>query len=283
MASSDAILAELSNKKGFSYSLRYMMSTLGFFTGSLMISAIMCFCGQNFRLFFFLSVIPSLVAIYILKTKIKYNGNTTFKKRELHKWKIKDIALMSRGYWHFMVVISLLLFNRFSQGFIILRAKEAIPLHIDYFPLFMSIYEVCAISVAIPAGKLSDKLDVRKTLLFGLFCLFIADIFGIIANDVLTTIALYLFSGMHMGITHGILGSIVARMAPKHLIGTAFAFFYCIEGILLFFSNNIAGQSSKIAQFAGLQSSAGPFIIGIFAVSLSMLYICILIRRKIRF
>jgi MFS family permease len=163
-----------------------------------------------------------------------------------------------------------------------LRAKEVLPQDISYFPLFMSVYEICAISIAIPAGKLSDKLDVRKVLLFGLLCLFVADIFGIIANSALTIIAMYFFAGIHVGATHGILGSIVARMAPKHLIGTAFAFYYCIEGVLLFCSNNLAGQS-KIAQLSGLQASAEPFLIGIFAVSLSMLYLYVLIRKKICF
>ncbi|MDR3031198.1 MAG: MFS transporter [Holosporales bacterium] len=283
-APSDAILAELASKKGFAYSFRHMMNISGYFLGSIITSQIVYIYSKNFRVIFTLAIIPTVVALYILTTKIKYDKDSKSREvRAKHKWKIKDITLMPKGYWHLIITISLLFFNRFSEGFITLRAKEILPDSIGSFPLFMSIYEIFAISVAIPFGKLSDKFDKRKTLLLGIAILFIADIFGIIANNVFTIVAIYIFAGIHYGATHGILGALVAQTAPKHLIGTALAFYYGIDGIVLFFSNNLAGRSSGIARFIGLEGSSGPFIVGALVSLLAMLYLyCWLKKEKFK-
>lgn len=272
-APSDAILAELATKKGFAYSFRYMMNLSGFLTGSIITSTIVATLGKNFRLIFALAVLPALITVYILKTKIKYNDERLYKQTEKQKWNIKDISLMPRSYWQFIIVITLLMLNRFSEGFITLRAKEVLPEYVSNFPIFMSFYEICAICIAVLVGKIADNFDKRKIMLLGILLLIIADIFGIIANNLFTTIAIYIFAGMHIGATQGLIASIIAKTAPKHLIGTAFAIYYGIDGLILFLANNIAGSSSGVAKYIGLQGSSGPFLFGLIASVSAILYI----------
>ena len=280
-APADAVFAEVSTKKGFAYSLRYMMNISGSLTGSVITSYIvMCF-GKNFRLIFFLACIPTLIALYILKHKVKYNEEKSKELKERHKWSIKDVRLMPKEYWNFLIIVTILMFNRFSEGFITLRAKEVLPESLSNFPIFMAIYEICVVAVAIPIGKLSDKYNKMLILLFGICILFIADIFGIFANNRATVISIYIFAGMHMGATQGVLASIVAKSAPQHLIGTAFAIFYAIDGIALFLSNYVAGISSNIAVSLGLQGSAGPFIIGALSSLTAIIYILRIMKKKI--
>lgn len=272
-APSDTILAEISEKKGFAYSLRYTTNISGFLFGSIVTSTIVAMVGKNFRLIFSLATLPAIIALYILKNKIKYDDTTRYELKEKQKWNLRDVQDMPIAYWKFIIFISFLMFNRFSEGFITLRAKEVIPEQVGNFPLFMGIYEICAISIAVFVGRISDQLDKRKLMLIGICLLVIADLFGIIAQGVITTIFIYVFAGLHIGTTQGLIGSIIAKVAPRHLVGSAFAIFYGIEGIVLLVSNNIAGFSSELVKSLNLQASIAPFICGSVFSILSMIYV----------
>ena len=187
---------------------------------------------------------------------------------------------MPKAYWKFMIFITLLMFNRFSEGFITLRAKEILPDNVGDFPLFMALYELFAICIAVIIGRISDGIDQRKIMLFGVGLLIIADVFAISASGSITVILSYIFAGMHIGSTQGLIGSMIAKLAPKNLIGTAFALFYGIEGITLFLANNIAGYSSGLAKFISVQSSSVPFIFGIIFSIISSFYIFSWIKKE---
>ena len=279
-APSDTILAEISEKKGFAYSLRYTTNISGFLFGSIVTSGIVAMIGKNFRLIFSLAIIPAVIALFILRTKIKYEDTKKYELKEKQKWNIRDVKNMPKAYWKFIILISLLMFNRFSEGFITLRAKEVIPDQVGNFPLFMGIYELCAISIAILVGRISDQTDKRKLMLFGICLLIIADLFGVFANGIITTIFIYIFAGLHIGMTQGLIGSIIAKLAPKNLIGSAFAIFYGIEGLILLLSNNLAGFSSDLAKAMQIQGTAAPFICGALFSFASIMYIYSWIQRE---
>ena len=279
-APSDTILAEISEKKGFAYSLRYTTNISGFLFGSIVTSGIVAMIGKNFRLIFSLAIIPAVIALFILRTKIKYEDTKKYELKEKQKWNIRDVKNMPKAYWKFIILISLLMFNRFSEGFITLRAKEVIPDQVGNFPLFMGIYELCAISIAILVGRISDQTDKRKLMLFGICLLIIADLFGVFANGIITTIFIYVFAGLHIGMTQGLIGSIIAKLAPKNLIGSAFAIFYGIEGLILLLSNNLAGFSSDLAKAMQIQGTAAPFICGALFSFASIMYIYSWIQRE---
>jgi MFS family permease len=277
-APTDAILAEISSKSGFAYSFRYMMIVLGACCGSLLTSLIVFSCGQNFRLIFALAIVPTVISLFILKTRVKIKENDlNSERKETPKWKIKDIACMPRAYWQFLLAATLLMFNRFSEGFITIMAKEVMPTSVNKFPIFMAGYEVLAMFTALTLGKFADRRNKSALLSLGILVIFLADLFGIFATNSYMVIAVYLLSGIHMGATQGLLASIIAGIAPKHLIGTAFAMFYGVEGIALFISNYIAGMSSQYAPILHLKASSGPFVLGATASLLAL--ICLQLYR----
>jgi MFS family permease len=270
-APSDAIVAELATKKGFAYSFRHMMNLSGFFAGSIVTTSIIQLLGTKFRLVFGLAVIPTIIAIIIFQKVVMKNYDDSKIYQNTKKWNIKDISQMSKDYWIFIAIISLLMLNRFSEGFITLKAKEVLPDMVASFPIFMSIYEICAIIIAIPIGKLADKFDKRKILIFGISLLMIADLFGMFANSVPTTLAIYICAGLHIGATQGLIGSFIAKATRPELIGTAFAIFYGLEGLVLFLSNNLAGSAGTLLAGFGVSNASGPFIVGFVTSAISIL------------
>jgi MFS family permease len=271
-AATDSILADMATKGGYAYSLRYMMTVLGAFIGSIITSLLVRSFGLNFHLIFTLAIIPTVAAIYILK-KVKYKELKQTTPQNNHRWNLRDARLLPREYWSFIVAIPFLMMNRFSEGFITLLAKEILPDSVAKFPIFIAFYELCAMVMALVTGKIADKINNKILLVYGIFIVIAGDIIGIFANNFYCVIAVYLLAGMHMGATQGLLASIVAQSAPKPLVGTAFAIYYGIDGISLFCSNCLAGESFKLAEFMGIHSTAGPFIMGAVSSTIATIYL----------
>ena len=278
-APTDAMLADMSTKYGFAYSFKYMMNTLGSLTGSVITSFIVILFGQNYRLIFLLSAIPTVIALLILLKKIDYENDSSVNKKKRITWSTKSLKSMSMEYWHYIIIIAILMFARFSEGFITLRAKEIIPDGVASFPIFMGLYEICVVLVSVPVGKLSDKVDKKLILLYGIGILFITNLISVFASNAYSIIAVYLGAGIHMGATHGILSSVIAQNSQKFNVGTAFSIYYAIDGICLLASNYFAGISCDFAQSIGFQSTSGPFMQGMVATFIACSYIVYLLLR----
>lgn len=274
----DAMFAELSNKMGTAYSLRYTINMLGTLIGSLFTAVLVDQFNKQFHVIFTLACIPTIVALYILQTKVKHhykNSEKRVSKKVRPEWKLSYVKCLPKEYWRFLVLVILIMFNRFSEGFITLKARAVLPPDtLSDLPKYMALYELCIVSIAFPMGKLSDKIDKYIVVLLGIAILCIADILGIFASTRITIIMIYIFSGLHMGITHSLLVSIVARIAPKELIGTAFALYYGVVGLTLLLTNSLAGISGIVFNnLFGTSATSGPFIIGLSTSLLATIYL----------
>jgi MFS family permease len=78
-------------------------------------------------------------------------------------------------------------------------------------------------------------------ILAGLVVLISADLLLALAQGLgLVFIGVVLW-GLHMGLTQGLLATMVANIAPEKLRGTAFGFFNLVSGIAMLFSSLLAG------------------------------------------
>jgi MFS family permease len=129
---------------------------------------------------------------------------------------------------------------RFSEAFLVLRAQQGgIP--VALVPLVMVAMNLIYSLSAYPFGKLSDRMSHGKLLAIGLIVLIAADLV-LASNDhwavVIAGVALW---GAHMGITQGLLATMVADAAPADLRGTAYGFFNLMCGIAMLLASGVAG------------------------------------------
>lgn len=94
---------------------------------------------------------------------------------------------------------------------------------------------------AYPFGKLSDGMSHSKLLMLGLIVLIAADLVLAQSNHwaaMLLGVALW---GLHMGMTQGLLATMVADSAPADLRGTAFGVFNLVSGVAMLVASVLAG------------------------------------------
>jgi MFS family permease len=129
---------------------------------------------------------------------------------------------------------------RFSEAFLVLRAQQSrIP--VALIPLVMVAMNVVYATTAYPFGRVSDRMNHSRLLTWGLMVLIAADlVLG--AHDhwgtVLVGVVLW---GVHMGITQGLLATMVADTAPADLRGTAYGCFNLACGLSLLIASVTAG------------------------------------------
>jgi len=116
-----------------------------------------------------------------------------------------------------------------------------------------------------PTGVLSDRFGRSNLLAVGFALLVVADLALAFANGIVMLgigIALW---GLHMGLTQGLLATLVADHAPEQLRGTAFGMFNLVTGIATLLASVIAGA---------LWDSVGPagtFLAGAAFTALALL------------
>jgi MFS family permease len=147
---------------------------------------------------------------------------------------------LSGAYWRVVIIGAIFMLARFSEAFLVLRAQQAgIP--VALVPLVMVAMNVVYAASAYPFGKLSDRMNHRTLLAFGLLVLIVSDL--VLATDahwiaVLCGVTLW---GVHMGMTQGLLATMVADTAPADLRGTAFGFFNLVSGVAMLLASAVAG------------------------------------------
>ena len=113
-----------------------------------------------------------------------------------------------------------------------------------------------------PAGALSDRLGRRGLLAAGLLVLIAADLFLGFGRSIAMALAGVALWGLHMGLTQGILSTLVADTAPVELRGTAFGMFNLVSGLAMLLASVIAGVLWQgVGSWEGFGPSA-PFLFG---------------------
>jgi len=241
----DALVGDMipAGLRGAAYGLRQALDTVGAFAGPLIAIALMAMLHNNFRLIFWLALIPGLISVLVLLVGVREPPHeTTATQAPLG---LSDLKSIGATYWIVVGIGAVLTLARFSEAFLILRAQTS-GLSLALAPLVLVVMNVVYALSAYPLGALSDQIDRRLMLAIGFAILIAADIVLAIAPNlsaVMTGVALW---GLHMGMTQGLLAALVADEAPTNLRATAFGVFNFVSGITLLAASMIAGALWEI-------------------------------------
>jgi len=237
----DALVADIapSHLRGAAFGLRQSIDTVGAFLGPLLAVGLMLLWANDFRAVFWVAVIPGAMAVILLLVGIKEPERHKEEKRT-NPIRIENLKRLGKPYWWIVGVGAAFTLARFSEAFLVLRAQQGgIP--IALVPLVMVAMNLVYAASAYPFGKLSDRMSHTTLLALGLVVLIAADLILATNNNwsvVLAGVALW---GVHMGITQGLLATMVADTAPADLRGTAYGFFNLVSGVSMLIASVVAG------------------------------------------
>ena len=238
----DALVADIAppHLRGAAFGLRQSLDTVGAFLGPLLGVGLMLLSANDFRAVFWVAAIPGALAVALLWFGLKEPAATSAQGARRNPIQRDMLRRLPPAYWWVVAVGAMFTLARFSEAFLVLRAEQS-GIRLALVPLVMVAMNIVYAASAYPFGKLSDRVSHRTLLALGVVVLLLADL--LLAQppglwSVLLGVALW---GVHMGMTQGLLATMVADTAPADLRGTAFGFFNLVSGITMLIASVWAG------------------------------------------
>lgn len=237
----DALVADIApaHLRGAAFGLRQSLDTVGAFVGPLLGVALMLVYADDFRAVFWWAVIPGTLAVALLWIGLKepHHAAGTPGRNPIQRANLKRLGA---AYWWVVAIGAVFTLARFSEAFLVLRAQQS-GIAMALVPLVMVAMNLVYAASAYPFGKLSDRMSHHTLLAAGLVVLIAADlVLATFASGagVLLGVALW---GVHLGMTQGLLATMVADTAPADLRGTAYGFFNLMSGVAMLVASLLAG------------------------------------------
>ncbi|VTU33130.1 Inner membrane transport protein YajR [Variovorax sp. SRS16] len=237
----DAMVADLAPKhvRGAAFGLRQSLDTVGAFIGPLVAVGLMLLWANDFRAVFWVATVPAFLAVALLLFGLHEPKRDRSQARP-NPIRRENLKTLPGAYWWVVGVGAVFTLARFSEAFLVLRAQQTgIPAAL--VPLVMVAMSMVYAASAYPFGKLADAMNHRRLLGVGLVVLLAADL--VLASG-MSWIALFsgvALWGVHMGMTQGLLATMVADTSPEDLRGTAYGMFNLVSGLAMLFASTFAG------------------------------------------
>jgi MFS family permease len=251
----DALLAGAvdESRRGLAFGLHRAMDNAGAVIGPLLAAWLLA-RGMPIKDVFLWSIVPGTITV-ALALGVKEPPVIPATKRTEFSWKLEGFPPTFKRY---LLVLALFTLGNSSNMFLLLRAKElGLP---DYqVPLLWALVSGVAMVFSTPLSALSDRLGRVRLILagwavYGLFYLLL----GINGFHALLLWPLFAFYGLFLAATEGAEKALVADLAPRDKLGTAYGWFNLTAGAMLLPASLIFGWLWQgVAVEAAFAFSAG--------------------------
>ena len=194
----DALLADVTPAaiRGTGFGLRLALYTVGAVLGPLTAIALMTLSGDNFRLVFWVALIPGFASLVVLLVGVKEPAHPY----PDDSWGIRrsDLALLTVPFWWAIAIAAIFSLARFSPAFLALKAHDV---HVDaaFVPIILVAMYLAYCAASYPFGILADRVNRHLQLGIGAVTLIAADLTLAGARTVWMTVLGAALWGLQMG------------------------------------------------------------------------------------
>ena len=156
-AARDALVADVTPPeiRGRAYGLRQALDTVGAVIGPMIAVLLMLAYANDFRLIFWVAVIPAVASVAMVLIGI--SDNEAVADRSRFPVQMSELRQLGAAFWTIAAVGLCFTLARFSEAFLILKAAEA-GLPIALSPLVLVVMSVVYAAGAYPAGASADQI-----------------------------------------------------------------------------------------------------------------------------
>ncbi|MCL4415660.1 MAG: MFS transporter [Actinobacteria bacterium] len=260
----DALVAQSSDEKklGKSFGLHKMLDMAGSSLGALL-AFVFIATNFGFHKAFIFSIIPAVIGILIISAvKEDKSRKITDKKFTLKGMRLDNKLKL---YLAAMFIFSL---GNSSNFFLLLKAKER-GFSVSQVILLYLIFNISASILAIPSGKLSDKLGRSAILVPGYIIFGLVYIGFALLTTKISIVLLFVAYGAYTAFISGTERAFIAETSPAGLKCTVLGLYGMLQGFGLLLSSIIAGvmwdhiSSNAPFWFGGILGIVSAFAIAI--------------------
>ncbi|HUW50504.1 MAG TPA: MFS transporter [Sulfuricella sp.] len=226
----DAMLALSAppDQRGLAFGLHRAMDNAGAVVGPLL-AAWMLSRGMPIRDILLWTLVPGVITV-ALALSIREPHREMVQHKPAFSWTLQGFPPVFKRY---LLVLALFTLGNSSNMFLLLRAKDmGLP---EYqVPLLWALVSATAMLFSTSLSALSDRLGrtrliVGGWMVYGVFYLLL----GLNGHNLWLVWPLFAFYGLFMAATEGAEKALVADLAPRELLGTAYGWFNLTAGVML--------------------------------------------------
>ena len=247
----DALLSDSASadRQGEAFGLHRTMDQTGAIIGPLTATGVMVFLGWTVRDVFWLSLLPGTIALFIIIFGVKeIVGAST------SEFKFLDgMREVLRGRYLFLLgIVAVFSLGAFNFSFILLNARE-MGVGDALIPVVYAVVNVTHTVIAIPAGRLADRIGKERVLALG-YGAFLVTTLLLSSLPCLVSSAYIIAAvfGLYMGMTETVQRALIPGYVDSGLKGTAYGVYYLVVGTCFFIANTVVG---RLWEAQGLETS----------------------------
>ncbi len=235
----DALIVESCQEQrlGRSFGFHRGMDTLGAVVGPAAAFGLLAYYNGQYRLVFWLSMIPGLLAVLTIIIFIRETRVCPLDQVEKPRL---DWSSFSGPYKFFIVVVTLFSLGNSSDVFLILRA-QSLGISVAAIPLIYMVFNVVYGLGALPAGLLSDRIGPKPIILLGLILFGLIYLGFSLADRPVHIWLLFILYGVFMALTEGVQKAYLATIIPRDFKATGFGLYNTLVGLAVLPASVIGG------------------------------------------
>lgn len=254
----DSLISSSTSKNtiGRSFGFQKAMDNSGAILGPLIAFLLLKFLPLDYGNIFLLATIPALfgvitIIVFIKEPKVE-NISCDVAVSEKKKVSMRNIP---KNYYFFLGVVFIFSLGNSTDTLLLIKTYET-GIDKAYVPFIYMIFNSVSVLLAIPIGKLSDKIGRSKLIIVG-FLVYAIVYLGFGAyNSINVFIFLFILYGLYSALVDGSQKALVSDLVSSELKGTGFGLYHAIIGISVLPASIIAGKL-----YDNVNSSA-PFYFG---------------------
>lgn len=257
------------NEAGKSFGFQKAMDNSGAILGPLIASFLLYLFPGNYKNIFLLATIPAIFGVLTIIFFVKEQKS----KRETQRQKI-SLKQIPKKFYFFLIIIFVFTLGNSADALLIVKTSET-GINESYIPFLYMIFNTVSVILAIPIGKLSDKIGREKLIAIGFLVYSIVYYCFGRFNNIGVFILLFVFYGLYSALTDGNQKALISDIVGKDVKGTGYGIYHAVLGVTLLPASLIAGLLYDNI------SSGAPFYFGsAMALLASILMIVFIFMNK---
>lgn len=223
------------NEAGKTFGFQKAMDNSGAIVGPLIAFLLLSIFPLNYSYIFLLATIPAILGVLTIIIFIK--EVKAEKKETTNKISLK---LLPKKFYFFLIIIFVFTLGNSADALLLVKTSET-GIDKSYIPFVYMIFNTVSVLLAIPIGKLSDRIGREKLIILGFIVYAIVYYFFGRFNNINVFIFLFMLYGFYSALTDGSQKAMISDIVSKDLKGTGFGIYHAVLGITLLPASLIAG------------------------------------------
>lgn len=220
---------------GRSFGFHKAMDNSGAIFGPLAAFVLLYLFPLSFKTIFILATIPALLGVATIVLFIKEAKSA--KKEEKPAFHLKQLP---KKFYLFLAVIFVFTLGNSADALLLVKTAET-GINKAYIPFVYMIFNMVSVVLAVPIGKLSDKVGREKLIIAGFFVYALTYFLFGRYNSINVFFFLFLLYGLYSALTDSSQKAMVSDIVSKDLRGTGYGIYHSVLGITLLPASLIAG------------------------------------------